>query len=223
MSTARTEILDRVRHALADRAAAPEVTRDYRGAGELVVAEPVALLTERLLDYRAGVRRCRTDEIAAVIAQLLVDRGITSVVVPDGVPPSWLDPSVVRIMSDEPPRTAEQLDTVDGVITTCACAIALTGTIVLDAGPGQGRRALTLVPDYHLVVVRAGQIGAGVPDAVAALDPTRPLTWISGPSATSDIELQRVEGVHGPRELDVLIVGWPPAVLDSVMTTPYVT
>jgi len=153
MSTARTEILDRVRHALADRAAAPEVTRDYRGAGELVVAEPVALLTERLLDYRAGVRRCRTDEIAAVIAQLLVDRGITSVVVPDGVPPSWLDPSVVRIMSDEPPRTAEQLDTVDGVITTCACAIALTGTIVLDAGPGQGRRALTLVPDYHLVVV----------------------------------------------------------------------
>jgi L-lactate dehydrogenase complex protein LldG len=98
------------------------------------------------------------------------------------------------------------LDRVSAAVTTCAVAITETGTVVLDHGPGQGPRMLTLVPDYHLVVVRADQIVANVPDAVAALDPLRPMTWISGPSATSDIELDRVEGVHGPRTLDVLIV-----------------
>ena len=99
----------------------------------------------------------------------------------------------------------EALDTADAVITTCAIAIAETGTIVLDHGPGQGPRALTLVPDHHIVIVRPDQIVPGVPDALTTLDPTRPLTWISGPSATSDIELDRIEGVHGPRTLDVVI------------------
>lgn len=204
--SARNEILDRVRRALTDRPAAPPVARDYQGPGELAVVDPVALLTERLIDYRAGVRRCRADGVAEAITDLLAERGIKRIVVPDGFPAAWLAAGPADISADEPPLTPAQLDRIDGVLTTCAVAIALTGTIVLDAGPGQGRRALTLVPDYHLVVLRAAQIVAGVPDAVAALDPIRPLTWISGPSATSDIELQRVEGVHGPRTLDVLIV-----------------
>ena len=203
--TARSEILDRVRRALADRPATPPHARDYRGPGGLTVDDPVALLSERLIAYRAGVRRCDTGEIAEAIAQLLTERGVNRVVVPDGFPTSWLAASSVDVVSDDPPLTPAQLDRIDGVLTTCALAIALTGTIILDAGPGQGRRALTLVPDYHLVVLRAEQIVAGVPDAVAAVDPARPLTWISGPSATSDIELERVEGVHGPRTLDVLI------------------
>ena len=115
--------------------------------------------------------------------------------------------AVSRIVRDHPPLSARELDAVAGVVTGCAVAIAETGTIILDHGPGQGRRALTLVPDFHLVVVQAGQVAADLPDALARLDPARPQTLISGPSATSDIELIRVEGVHGPRNLHVLIAG----------------
>ena len=111
------------------------------------------------------------------------------------------------VLRDDPPLTTGELDLVDGVITGCAVAIAETGTVVLDHGAGQGRRALTLIPDYHLVIVGAQQVVALVPDGIGALDPARPQTWISGPSATSDIELRRVEGVHGPRTLEVLLVG----------------
>jgi L-lactate dehydrogenase complex protein LldG len=189
---ARDDILARIRTALADRPAPAPVQRDYRqaqGPGD------INQFIERVEDYRATVHRDTT------IDAILAGRGITRIVVPDGFPDAAL-PTVELVR--EPVDTAT-LDDVSAVLTTCAIAIAETGTIVLDAGPGQGPRALTLVPDYHLVIVRPDQITAIVPDAIAALDPTRPLTWISGPSATSDIELKRVEGVHGPRTLDVLI------------------
>ena len=167
---------------------------------------------DRLQDYGATVHRAGVGPVgldaAADIAMILRGRGIDRIVVPDGFPAAWRPTSEnaesIEIV-DEPVEIAT-LDEVSAVVTACAVAVAETGTIVLDAGPGMGARALTLVPDYHLVVVRREQVFAIVPDAIAALDPTRPLTWISGPSATSDIELRRVAGVHGPRTLDVLIV-----------------
>ena len=199
--SARDEILNRIRTALADRPVPPPIRRDYGLAGGGVA--DLDRFAERVADYRATVYRAAPDGAAAQIADALGDRRIATVVVPDGFPDEWLPAATVL---REPLSTAE-LDAADGTLTTCALAIAETGTIVLDAGPGQGRRALSLVPDYLLVVVRAEQVRANVPDAIAALDPSRPLTWISGPSATSDIELDRVEGVHGPRTLDVVLVG----------------
>jgi L-lactate dehydrogenase complex protein LldG len=198
--SAREEILGRIRTALADRPAPDPVVRSYRAAGAAVA--DLDLFVERVVDYRATVHRSDGEDVAAAASRILTDRGIARVVVPDGFPDTWL-PSVETVRE---PVDTQTLDDVSAVLTGCAVAIAETGTIVLDAGPGQGPRALTLVPDYHLVVVRADQVVALVPDAVAALDPTRPLTWISGPSATSDIELKRVEGVHGPRTLDVILV-----------------
>ncbi|HEV3173818.1 MAG TPA: LUD domain-containing protein [Actinocrinis sp.] len=200
--SARDEILGRIRTALADRPSPEAVPRAYRAAGSMPA--DMEQFVDRLVDYRATVHRCAADAeaVAAAVAEILGGRGFASVVVPDGFPQAWLPQSVEAVRE---PVTNAQLDEVGAVLTTCAVAVAETGTIVLDAGPGQGPRALTLVPDYHLVVVRADQVRAIVPDAVAALTPERPLTWISGPSATSDIELRRVEGVHGPRTLDVLI------------------
>ncbi|MFD1541471.1 LutC/YkgG family protein [Nonomuraea guangzhouensis] len=191
--SARDEILARVRRAVEG---APEVAipRGYRTAAP--VEDLVGLFAERVDDYRAVVHVLSSAEVPGEIAELVAGRRM---VVPDGLPPEWRVPGGVA------GGTVAELDGADGVVTGCAVAIAETGTIVLDAGPGQGRRAQTLVPDYHLCVVRADQIVAGVPEAVARLDPVRPLTWISGPSATSDIELNRVEGVHGPRTLEVII------------------
>lgn len=205
--TARQEILERIRAALADSPAARPVPRDYHPAGTPAGTDLVALFEERVLDYRASVRRCAETDAAATIRAALAARGAARVVVPAGFPGHWLAPGDGGAVADDPPLGTHELDRAEGVVTGCALAIARTGTIVLDHGPGQGRRALTLVPDYHLVVLRAGQIVGDVPDAVAALVPERPSTWISGPSATSDIELSRVEGVHGPRALEVVIVG----------------
>ena len=150
--------------------------------------------------------RVSTVDIAGAVAGALRDRGARRIVVPAGFPDAWLAGADVEPLRDDPPLSYAALDAADGVVSGCAVAIALTGTIILDAGPAQGRRALTLLPDYHLCVVRTDQIVGSVPEALSRLDPTRPQTWISGPSATSDIELNRVEGVHGPRTLDILIL-----------------
>jgi len=158
-----------------------------------------------VLDALTSLCTSEPADVAAQVTAALRRRAASRVMVPPGFPVEW-EPEA-DLLRDDPPLTTEELDLVDGVITGCAVAIAETGTVVLDHGAGQGRRALTLVPDYHLVIVRAQQVVALVPDGIAALDPARPQTWISGPSATSDIELRRVEGVHGPRTLDVLLVG----------------
>ncbi len=205
--SAREEVLGRIRAALEGQAPAADPPRGYRAQGEHPAgsAALLELLTDRLVDYRAAVAPCRTGDEAAVVATTLVERGLSVVVAPAGVPASWLGD--VEVLRDEPPLPVAALDGADAVVTGCAVAVAETGTIVLDAGPDQGRRALTLVPDVHVVVVRAEQVVQTVPEALARLDPTRPLTMISGPSATSDIELNRVEGVHGPRTLVVVLVG----------------
>jgi L-lactate dehydrogenase complex protein LldG len=205
MTTAREAILAAVRDALADNPAVPPVPRGYRAAAGASASELVALFAERVADYRADVRIVRADGIATAVEGVTGGLGNSRIVVPAGVPAAWL-PAGIEVVSDEPPLSSAELDRVDGVLTGCAVAIAETGTIVLDGGHGQGRRALTLVPDLHVCVVHVDQLVADVPAAVAAVEPRRPLTWISGPSATSDIELDRVEGVHGPRHLYVLIV-----------------
>jgi L-lactate dehydrogenase complex protein LldG len=204
----RDRILARIRAAVADAPDAPEAARDYLDSH--TPDDPTAildLLHENLADYQAIVHRASEAELPALLAQLLADRGARSVAVPDGLPAAWLAAADAAQRTDDGPLTPYELDAVDAVVTGCALAIAETGTIVLDAGPGQGRRALTLVPDLHICVVRApDQVVASVPQAMPRLDPTRPLTWISGPSATSDIELDRVEGVHGPRTLEVVLL-----------------
>ncbi|WP_330234709.1 LutC/YkgG family protein [Streptomyces sp. NBC_00566] len=209
----RERVLGRVRRALAD---VPEddtpydraVPRDYlREHGERTAEETVELLAENLADYRAVVHRCTEAELPALISRLLASRGAKSVLVPDGLPPSWLTAADPAHVPDRADSTPCELDAVDSVVTGCAVAIAETGTLVLDGGPGQGRRRITLVPDHHICVVRVpGQVVASVPQALERLSPARPLTWISGPSATSDIELNRVEGVHGPRTLEVVLL-----------------
>jgi L-lactate dehydrogenase complex protein LldG len=200
-------------------AAYAALPRTYRRAHhDAVGTDIIALFAERAADYRAVVERVTEADLPAAIARVLAH--VSRFVVPDGLPPKWLadvdgaggadvDDAVGdgRIVRDDPPLSARQLDTVAGVVTGCAVAIAETGTIILDHGPGQGRRVLTLVPDFHLVVVRADQVAADLPDALGRLDPARPHTLISGPSATSDIELIRVEGVHGPRNLHILVAG----------------
>lgn len=202
-SDARAVMLTRIRTALSDRPTAAPVPRDYDRTRD--VGDVIDLLAERVADYRAAVHRVTPDRLGVWIDALLDARGAQRIAVPTDVPQDWLNEDLTWLV-DSPPLSIETLDGCDGVLTGCAVAIAETGTIVLDAGVAQGRRALTLLPDYHLCVVRADQVVATVPEALARLDPVRPLTFISGPSATSDIELDRVEGVHGPRTLEVLIV-----------------
>jgi len=191
--------------------------RDYLSAHHDPARCDIAdLFAERAADYRAVVERVPPSGLPAAVARILAERCGRAArpvpfVIPDGLPAEWLAavPAAVQLTSDTPPLSAAELDMMAGVVTGCAVAIAETGTIILEHGPGslgQGRRALTLVPDFHLAVVLAAQVAADLPDGLARLNPARPHTLISGPSATSDIELIRVEGVHGPRQLHVLLV-----------------
>ena len=221
--SSRERILGRVRRALAD---VPQddtpydqaVARDYvREHGDRSVEQTVELLAENLADYRAIVHRCTADDLAVTLAGMLAARGAKTVLVPPGLEPSWLAEAEADQVPDRSESTPHELDGIDSVVTACAVAIAETGTIVLDGSPDQGRRRITLVPDHHICVVRVPeQVVSSVPQGLERLDPARPLTWISGPSATSDIELDRVEGVHGPRTLEVVLVdGRSSAEVDS--------
>ncbi|GAA2362028.1 LutC/YkgG family protein [Dactylosporangium salmoneum] len=195
---ARSEVLARIRSALGSSPAVPEVPRGYRRA-DPARAGDLRLLADRLEDYKATVVHTTAGALAADLAAAVDGAG--PLIVPPGLP---FD--VPGAVVDDGTLDAAALDAFAGVVTGCAAAVAETGTIALDASPGQGRRAITLVPDRHYCVVRADQVVQSVPDLLARLDPGRPLTLVSGPSATSDIELDRVEGVHGPRTLVVFLV-----------------
>jgi L-lactate dehydrogenase complex protein LldG len=211
--TTKDIVLARIRAALGETTVAPEIPRDYRRTS---IPADLDLLVDRLVDYKATVHRIKTGKaggegdapangtaaaIRGVISEIV---GGGALVVPAGLPEGWLPPEVEALVDDGLP--VEAIGGADGVVTGAAVAVAETGTIVLDASGDQGRRIITLLPDLHICVVRADQVVASVPEAVGRLDPRRPLTWISGPSATSDIELNRVEGVHGPRRLHVILV-----------------
>jgi L-lactate dehydrogenase complex protein LldG len=218
MTSAREEILRRVRRATHDvpKDERPEdvpVERGYRKEDDAPRDEIVERFAERVAEYEATVHRMSESDLPREIAEALERRRVRSLVVPAGIPEAWV-PEGIETLRDaaRSPLSNEELDRSDGVLTNCSLGISQTGTIVLDAGEGQGRRALTLLPDYHLCVVREDQIVGLVPEAFAKLEETvtdegRAITFISGPSATSDIELNRVEGVHGPRTLEVLIAG----------------
>lgn len=210
--TSRDTVLSRARDAIASDTTKPgPVPRQYdRGEGQAPGTEDtVELLIDRLIDYKAFVTRTITAGLAAAVDAALSD--VSTVVIPPG-----LDSTVVQactrggrtVTVDGKPHllSPNELDRTDAVVTGARVAIALSGTIILDGEPDQGRRAITLIPDRHIIILQARQIRRTVAEAIALLDPTRPLTMIAGPSATSDIELERVEGVHGPRTLEVIVV-----------------
>ncbi len=210
-SPGRAAVLTSLRAALAASPMAPvAVPRAYRRAGSspLAGSELVARFIDRVGHYRAEVVMVGVEDVGEAVAAALARSGDSSLVVPADLDAAWLGAvgsAGVEVRRDDGSLTPADLDGCDAVLTACALGIAETGTIVLDAGVGQGRRAVSLVPDHHIVVIDGSQIVANVPDALARLDGRAPQTWISGPSATSDIELQRVEGVHGPRRLDVVV------------------
>ncbi|MFE5481154.1 lactate utilization protein C [Streptomyces sp. NPDC056527] len=212
----RDVILGRIRRALGpheaprayEEAFGHAVDREYlREHGSRTTEQTVDLLAENLADYRAIVHRTDAEELPYLIMRLLAARGPQYVLVPPGLPSEWMSAADPTRVHDRAASTSHELDRVESVVTGCAVAIAETGTLVLDGSPDQGRRRITLVPDHHICVVRVpDQVVSSVPQALERLDPARPLTWISGPSATSDIELDRVEGVHGPRTLEVVLL-----------------
>jgi L-lactate dehydrogenase complex protein LldG len=219
MSTSREEILKRVRSALKD---VPDnegtrnqpANRGYRRVSNMATEERVRQFAEHVSEYKARVSRLKESELVETIVASCGRENVKKLVVPAGINENWLprEKDGLTILQDEPrPLSHHELDESDAVLTGCYLAVAQTGTIVLNGGAGQGRRALTLLPDYHICIVRIEQIVGIIPEAFSGLDTQvkesgPPITLISGPSATSDIELDRVEGVHGPRRLEVLIV-----------------
>jgi L-lactate dehydrogenase complex protein LldG len=214
VNTSREEILRRIRSALGDVPASEQpddvaVVRSYRIADPALSAAWIDLFVERAREYGAIVRRVTAADLPQAITLVCAARGVKRLVVPADLPADWA-PTGVELLR-EPGLSLLDLERSDGVLTACTLAIAQTGTIALDGGPIQGRRVITLLPDFHLCVIREDQVVSLVPEAVsilsaAAADPRRPITLVSGPSATSDIELSRVEGVHGPRSLEVFLV-----------------
>ncbi len=223
MSSAKEQILQRIQHALHDRPVAESISladlqagygtaidRAYRHRDNADREQIIRDFIERVTEYKATVRRIQATDLPAKIAETLADRKVQRLVVPADLPNEWL-PGERTVLSDAGDLSYDQLDGSHGVLTGCALGIAQTGTIVMDHSARQGRRAISLVPDYHLCIVYTEQIVGLVPEGISQVTPAvhagQPITFISGPSATSDIELNRVEGVHGPRTLDVLVVG----------------
>ncbi len=218
--SARDEVLARVREALGPTPPVPDVPRGYRRVGEHEAGAPalVEQLVDRLEDYRATVVRCGADDasirdaVTSAISAALSRKGpgadiddAPTLLHAPGLPAVWVEGLGSR--PDDGTLAARDLDAVAAVVTASVLAVSETGTLVLDGSPACGRRALTLVPDVHACVTRVADVVQTVPEALARLDPMRPLTFVSGPSATSDIELNRVEGVHGPRTLVVVLAG----------------
>lgn len=209
--SAREDIMNRIKSALRDAPVTPVVPRVYRRSSDMTAEQRLEQLVDRLVDYKANVFLTPVADVAARLAELLA--GSASIVVPHGLEQEWLaalknDAGTLAVHVDSPESrlTVAELDAVDAVVTAAATAVSETGTIMLDGSDDQGRRIISLVPDRHICILRAGDIVEVLPEAIARLEATRPQTWISGPSATSDIELERVEGVHGPRTLDVIIL-----------------
>ncbi len=210
MPDARADTLARIRAGnAAARATAPaldQLSPDYVRVGSLAQPAVMDLLVDRLHEYDAGVfYAAGPAEVPAAVARVLAERGKAHMLAAPGLPAEWLAPAV-RWTTDDSSLPPQDLDRLDGVLTDATVAIAATGTIALQHGPGQGRRMATLIPDYHLIVLRTDQVVETVPQAFARLDPARPTTTISGPSATADIEMTRIKGVHGPRFLDVILI-----------------
>ncbi len=205
--SAREEILAAIRNAIGrPLAEEADIPCHYIQQGSLDREHLLNHFAERLADYEARVYRSAPGDVAETVALALRHHGKTRIVIPDGLPDAWLPPDFTFVPDHG--LTYEELDAAQGVITACTIAIAFTGTIVLQNLPGQGRRAISLIPDYHLCIVRADQVVETVPEAIRFLQSTSGLatTTISGPSATADIEMTRVKGVHGPRTLEVVLV-----------------
>ena len=211
ISTARETILARIAAALGPVPAHPnpaagwdKISRDYIRSDTLTGAAVLKLFEHRLTDYGARIFHTAPDQIRQTISEILAGRAAKKILLPAGIPTDWQSDGIE--FTQDINLSYQALDRFDGVLTTATAAIAATGSIVLQHGTGQGRRAITLIPDYHLCIVRIDQVVETVPAAFALLDPRLPTTFISGPSATADIEMTRIKGVHGPRFMDVVLV-----------------